>query len=251
MMKLKQAGIGLVVALALVGCNNNDRNTNDANRNNINDNGGVLDGRNGNNGNRHHGNVNDVNRGRSDVNRNGSHYNVNKEAADRIVSEVPGIDRAYVLTTKNTAYVAAGTDGNYGNNSNGTGGNTAGNNGNATGSNTALDNGHAGNNSGSMTGNNNGGIHGGANNAGTGGTNGTVNNGSGKNLTDHEKRQISRIVKSVDPSINNVYVSTNPDFSNLAHNYSNDLDNGRPVGGFFDQLGNMIDRVFPGKGNHR
>lgn len=198
-MNWKHAGIGLVIAAALVGCNNNDGNNNDIGRNNVGDNhrynnnlndpDGVLDNRNhdgrnivndrdGMNGDNRN-NVNDVNRN--------DHYDVNKKAADRIVSQVRGIDRAYVLTTDNNAYVAAGLDENQ-----------------------------------------------------------DGKNVSGKELTDDVKHKISDIVKSTDNSIDNVYVTTNPDFANLVNNYQTDLNNGRPIGGFFDQIGNMIDRVFPG-----
>src|SRR5699024_11912151 len=37
-------------------------------------------------------------------------YNVSKEAADKITAEVDDVDRAYVLTTKNNAYVGAVVD---------------------------------------------------------------------------------------------------------------------------------------------
>jgi spore cortex protein len=71
------------------------------------------------------------------------------------------------------------------------------------------------------------------------------NNKNGDQLTDDVKEQIAAIVKSIDHNIDNVYVSTNPDFMDLVNNYSNDIDNGEPVEGFFDEIGNMIERVFP------
>src|SRR5699024_11842757 len=53
----------------------------------------------------------DLDRDRHSNNRNSNNrqdeYDVSKEAADRIVDEVAEIERAYVLTTKNNAYVAA------------------------------------------------------------------------------------------------------------------------------------------------
>lgn len=64
-------------------------------------------------------------------------------------------------------------------------------------------------------------------------------------LSENVKKEIGEIVRSVDGDIENVYVSTNPDFLDLVDNYANDLDNGRPVGGFFDQIGTMLDRLFP------
>jgi spore cortex protein len=70
-------------------------------------------------------------------------------------------------------------------------------------------------------------------------------NNNGDNVTDEVKEQIAAIVKSVDHDIDNVYVSTNPDFMDLANNYSNDIDNGEPVEGFFEEFGTMIERIFP------
>jgi len=71
------------------------------------------------------------------------------------------------------------------------------------------------------------------------------NNDQGGELTDEVKEEISDIVKSVDNDIDNVFVSTNPDFFDLTNNYADDLNNGEPVEGFFDQMGNMIERLFP------
>lgn len=64
-------------------------------------------------------------------------------------------------------------------------------------------------------------------------------------LTDEIKEQISKVVKSVNNNIDNVYVSTNPDFMDFANNYANDFENGQPIEGFFEEMGNMIERVFP------
>lgn len=82
--------------------------------------------------------------------------------------------------------------------------------------------------------------------------NGTTNNNNNKggDVTDEVKEQISDIVKSVDSDVDNVYVSTNPDFLDLMNNYADDADNDEPVEGLFDQMGNMIERVFPERGNH-
>jgi spore cortex protein len=71
-----------------------------------------------------------------------------------------------------------------------------------------------------------------------------LNNKNGE-ITDEVKKKISSIVKSVDPDIDNVYVSTNPDFMDLANNYADDIDNGEPIEGLFEEIGNMIERVFP------
>lgn len=81
--------------------------------------------------------------------------------------------------------------------------------------------------------------------------NNTAGNGdnNGDELTDEVKQQISDIVKSVDKDIDNVYVSTNPDFGDLVTNYADQAENGEPIEGLFDQMGNMIERVFPQDNN--
>ncbi|AUJ25680.1 MULTISPECIES: YhcN/YlaJ family sporulation lipoprotein [Virgibacillus] len=79
--------------------------------------------------------------------------------------------------------------------------------------------------------------------------NNTANNmnnvDEGNDLTNDVKSRVKQIVQSVDADIDNVYVSTNPDFVNLTQNYANDVENGEPVEGFFDQFGNMVERLFP------
>ena len=75
-----------------------------------------------------------------------------------------------------------------------------------------------------------------------GNTNGT-NNDDG--LTERIKRQIAKVVKAETQNIDYVYVSTNPDFVNLTTDYADNVENGEPMKGFFDQFGEMIERVFP------
>ncbi|SHG20737.1 YhcN/YlaJ family sporulation lipoprotein [Ornithinibacillus halophilus] len=133
-------------------------------------------------------------RNRENTNGQADRYDVAEEAAEQISNNVEEIDRAYVLTTDNNAYVAAQLDVNERNNGNG---------------------------------------------------NVKNNNNRGDDLTDEVKEEIADIVKSVDNDIDNVYVSTNPDFMDLTNNYVRDANNGEPVEGFFDQMGNMIERLFP------
>lgn len=72
------------------------------------------------------------------------------------------------------------------------------------------------------------------------------NNEDGEEEVNEEmKQKIGDIVRSVDNNIENVYVSSNPDFIDLTNNYVDDMNNGEPIEGFFDQMGNMIERVFP------
>ena len=141
---------------------------------------------------------NRMNNNGNNNNQDGSRYEVAEEAADKITDQIKEIDRAYVLTTDNNAYVAANLDNDDANRN------------------------RTGNINNNQTGNNN-----------------------GEELTDDVKKEIGKIVKSVDDNIDNVYVSTNPDFMDLANNYANDVENGRPIQGFFAQFGNMFDRLFP------
>ncbi|SFL41615.1 sporulation lipoprotein, YhcN/YlaJ family [Gracilibacillus orientalis] len=120
--------------------------------------------------------------------RNGANYNVGEEAAEKIQSEVPEIDRVYVVTTDNNAYVAASWDKETDNES---------------------------------------------------------PNRNNEELSEETKEKITKTVKSVNDDIDNVYVSTNPDFFDLAGQYANDVEGGEPVEGFFKRMGNMIERVFP------
>lgn len=74
------------------------------------------------------------------------------------------------------------------------------------------------------------------------------NNGNGDQedeITDEVKDKIANIVQSVDNDIDNVYVSTNPDFVNMVNDYADDVNNDRPIRGMFDELGDMIERIFP------
>ncbi|MNH99806.1 Lipoprotein YhcN precursor [compost metagenome] len=57
--------------------------------------------------------------------------------------------------------------------------------------------------------------------------------------------KISQQVKSVDPQIDQVYVSVNPDFVSRVNTYVSDVRNGRPVSGLVTELGEMVRRLFP------
>src|SRR5690625_1766628 len=114
-MKFKLMSVALATTVALVGCgttNNDDGNANkDGATNNdtnveqtrYNDNNRATDNNRRNTTNTRHNDNNRMNEAR-DGNKN-ERYNVSKEAADKITAEVDDVDRAYVLTTKNNAYV--------------------------------------------------------------------------------------------------------------------------------------------------
>jgi spore cortex protein len=61
---------------------------------------------------------------------------------------------------------------------------------------------------------------------------------------DLENRIVAK-VRSMDPNIDNVYVSVNPDFVARVNAYVNDVRNGRPVSGLINELSDAIYRLFP------
>ncbi|CDQ40754.1 MULTISPECIES: YhcN/YlaJ family sporulation lipoprotein [Virgibacillus] len=203
-MKIKLVSILAVLGIVLMGCANTDDNNNNP------DNGAEENAEQTRYNNTGDGMAGDRDyemrrtSERDQENNNADRYDVSKEAADKITNEIDEIDRAYVVTTDNNAYVAAGLDKNDANTEN---------------KNTA-------------------------DNTNTNNTN-TNNADNGNEVTDAVKSKIKEIVQSVDKDIDNVYVSTNPDFLNLTQNYAEDVDNGEPVEGFFDQFGNMVERLFP------
>lgn len=221
-MKLRFLTIFAAIMLTLVGCNatndNQEGQADDMNkiqptRYNVDDN------RNNTNNNTRDYNI-DRNRdgegrdnrglNREDRNQdNDQQYDVAEEAADRITDDIDQIDRAYVLTTKNNAYVAA-----------------------------MMNNDDANDDKKERR-------RGNEINDGNRSDRGMSTRHTDDDLTDDVKNKITDIVKSVDEDIDNVYVSTNPDFFDLTNNYVDDMNDGKPIRGFFDQFGNMIERLFP------
>jgi YhcN/YlaJ family sporulation lipoprotein len=57
--------------------------------------------------------------------------------------------------------------------------------------------------------------------------------------------RIANEVRATDPTIKNVYVSTNPEFVDRVNQYAEYVRQGRPVSGFFNELSQMIQRIFP------
>ncbi|MFC7783815.1 MULTISPECIES: YhcN/YlaJ family sporulation lipoprotein [unclassified Rossellomorea] len=72
-------------------------------------------------------------------------------------------------------------------------------------------------------------------------------NMNGKVSKDLEKK-ISDQVKSQNGNINNVYISTNPDFTDRMRDYANKAENGKPIEGLGEEIAEMLRRVFPNRG---
>jgi YhcN/YlaJ family sporulation lipoprotein len=227
-MKLKLMGVALATTVALAGCGitNNDDGT--ATRDGAADNNtNVEKTRYNDRADNNRINNRNMTNTRYNENRDGAknneRYDVSKEAADKITAEVNDVDRAYVLTTKNNAYVGVvmhdkdnnnRTDRNNNDDRNG------------------LTNHDGVNNTGDL-------------NRKDDGTRNMADRTNDHDVTDHVKKQVTDAVKSVDNKIDHVYVTTNPDFVDLTTDYADEARNGHPIGGFFDQIGDMIQRVFP------
>ncbi|MDZ5473770.1 YhcN/YlaJ family sporulation lipoprotein [Bacillus sp. 31A1R] len=57
--------------------------------------------------------------------------------------------------------------------------------------------------------------------------------------------KIAKAVRESEEDIQNVYVSTNPDFVNRMTGYGDRIQRGEPVRGFMDEFTEMVRRVFP------
>jgi YhcN/YlaJ family sporulation lipoprotein len=71
------------------------------------------------------------------------------------------------------------------------------------------------------------------------------NNGNDGNVSKELKKKISDQVKSQNGSINNVYVSTNPDFVDRLRGYADKARNGKPIEGLGEEIADTVKRVFP------
>ncbi|GIN94035.1 lipoprotein YhcN [Siminovitchia terrae] len=66
-----------------------------------------------------------------------------------------------------------------------------------------------------------------------------------KEMTKDVQKKIADKVRDTNHNFDNVYISENPDFYDRMRGYGNDIRNGRPVGGFFDEFTQTVQRVFP------
>jgi len=64
-------------------------------------------------------------------------------------------------------------------------------------------------------------------------------------LTDEMKDKIADQVKALSPTVENVYVSANPDFAGRMEGYANDVRAGHPIQGFLTEFNGLVERIFP------
>ncbi|MGV3465642.1 MAG: YhcN/YlaJ family sporulation lipoprotein [Heyndrickxia sp.] len=72
-----------------------------------------------------------------------------------------------------------------------------------------------------------------------------LNDRSRNELPKTFENKISKEVKKADNTIDNVYVTTNPDFYNRVTDFGNQVQEGHPVKGLYDQISDAVKRVFP------
>ncbi|MFC9711790.1 YhcN/YlaJ family sporulation lipoprotein [Paenibacillus sp. NPDC056933] len=68
------------------------------------------------------------------------------------------------------------------------------------------------------------------------------------------KSKISAKIKQYAPHVENVYVSSNPEFVQHVESYSTDIRNGKPIRGMIGSFQSMVERIFPTNAvnpNHR
>jgi YhcN/YlaJ family sporulation lipoprotein len=151
---------------------------------------------------------------------NNSKMEISNKIADAITA-MDEVDTATVLLSNQNAYVAVVLD-------NGTGYGTS-----------SMGNGTTGDNGPRMTPN-------------AAGNNATTNRmgrrGSGagdEGVTDDLKESIAQRVRSVNPNVNNVYVSANADFVGRMRGYGERFQNGQPIRGMIIEFNNLVKRIFP------
>ncbi|MBY6036789.1 YhcN/YlaJ family sporulation lipoprotein [Fictibacillus nanhaiensis] len=64
-------------------------------------------------------------------------------------------------------------------------------------------------------------------------------------LTKEMERMIADTVRNTDSDINDVFVSTNPDFTDRMQGYADEIDKGNPVSGFAKEFNETVRRIFP------
>jgi spore cortex protein len=86
------------------------------------------------------------------------------------------------------------------------------------------------------------GMNGTGYNTGYGAGNNTGNNAAN---TSDIKKSVAQIVRASNTGIDTVYVSTERNFMNRLNTVGNGVRNGRPIGGFTNELRDMVRRINP------
>ncbi|MFC5468862.1 YhcN/YlaJ family sporulation lipoprotein [Cohnella suwonensis] len=71
------------------------------------------------------------------------------------------------------------------------------------------------------------------------------------NATQARKDKIADLVKASSPTVENVYVSANPEFESRMAGYAADVRMGHPLQGFLSEFNALVERVFPAASGSR
>ncbi|WP_172369448.1 YhcN/YlaJ family sporulation lipoprotein [Sporosarcina jiandibaonis] len=195
----------MLLSLSLMGCNFNQDRNNGADNANTNVDQGTNDNANNNNNN----------------NNGDTNLEVSQDAADRIM-EMNGVENATVIVTDQNAYAAVVLNGD----------NTV----SDTDNNGTADN-NADTDTNTDTGTNN--------DADTNNNANNNHNSPDQVLSPDLENKIAQQVREVHDNIQNVYVSLNPDFVDRMNEYVEQINQGDPVEGFFEEFTEAMRRVFP------
>lgn len=66
-----------------------------------------------------------------------------------------------------------------------------------------------------------------------------------KEALDKIEDKIAEQVKTVNPNVENVYVSVNPDFVDQLTDYGDKINAGEPIEGLFEEFTDVVQRIFP------
>ncbi|MCM3718214.1 YhcN/YlaJ family sporulation lipoprotein [Fictibacillus phosphorivorans] len=69
--------------------------------------------------------------------------------------------------------------------------------------------------------------------------------GENMKLTKETEEKIADKVRNTDPDINDVFVSTNPDFLDRMNEWADEINKGNPVTEFIKEFNDTIRRIFP------
>ncbi|MCA1053935.1 YhcN/YlaJ family sporulation lipoprotein [Rossellomorea aquimaris] len=72
-----------------------------------------------------------------------------------------------------------------------------------------------------------------------------MENGKNGDISQQLEDKIAKQVRKADAGLDNVYVSTNPDFIERMRGYADKAENGKPLKGLGEELSTTIKRVFP------
>ncbi|MFC0015994.1 MULTISPECIES: YhcN/YlaJ family sporulation lipoprotein [Allobacillus] len=72
-------------------------------------------------------------------------------------------------------------------------------------------------------------------------------NGKENDISQQLNDQITDVVQTSSNQIDDVYITANPDFAGSLNDYANSIENGEPVEGLFEEMNDMIERVFPNR----